>query len=74
MGLIILALSSWIGVKIKGDNVYNSTSKVVKFYINVVSGITIEVTTAGLKSCTLFHKLPKSINLLWENTEYPLDA
>lgn len=61
-------------MKIKGDNVYNSTSKVVKFYINVVIGIAIEVITAGLKSFTLFHKLPTSIDLLWENTEYPLDA
>lgn len=50
-------------MKIKGDNVCKSTLKVVKFYINVVSGIT-EGTHAGLKSFILFHKLPKGIHLL----------
>lgn len=47
-------------MKIKEDNVWKRTLKVVKFCINVVSGI-IEGTTAGLKSFTLFHKLPKGI-------------
>lgn len=45
---VFFALGSWIGVMIKGDNVYKSSLKVVKFYINVVSGI-IKDTTTGLK-------------------------
>lgn len=59
MGLNILALPNSIGVKIKGDNVYKTLyMKVVKFYINAVSGI-IGDAVAGLKSFTLFHKLPQ---------------
>lgn len=48
------------------------TLKVIKFYINVASGIIIEGTSAPLKSFTLFHKLPKSINFLWGNADYSL--
>lgn len=48
--------------------------KVVKFYMNVVSGVVRDGTIAGLKCFTLFHKLPKGISLLWENTEYSHDA
>lgn len=61
-------------MKIKGDNVCKSYLKVVKFYLKVVSGIIIKGTILGLMSFTVFHKLPKGINLLWENTEYSLGA
>lgn len=46
-------------MKIKGDNVYKNILQIVKFYMNVVSGIIIEGPTADLKSFTLFHKLPQ---------------
>lgn len=58
----------------RGYHVYNTTLKVVNFYVNAVSGIVTGGTVAGLKSFTLFHKLPKGISLLWENTEYSLGA
>lgn len=38
----------------------------MNFYVNAVSGIVTGGTVAGLKSFTLFHKLPKGISLLWK--------
>lgn len=44
-----------------------SIFKIIRLCVDVVSGVNIEVTIAGLKNFILFRKLPNGINIIWGN-------